>query len=377
MRFLRENKANKSVIIISDIHLGAGYTVNGKRNYLEDFHYDKELVDFLNYHCTGDYANREVELIINGDLFDLLAVPFVPFFDDEFWSEEASLQKLKIILDAHPEVMEAMRKFVSIKKKKIVYIIGNHDAELIFDSLRDLVLNSFPEKDRDNFLIKKNESGAYEPLSNVVIKHGHEYEIAHNFDAEESIIEDEDGKKYFLPPWGSYYVTRVVNKYKEERDHINAVRPIKKFIINSLIYDTFFILRFCFATTFYFIMVRTISVLKEKRSFRKMIINCLNELELFQDYETLTQEYFQENPNVKALIVGHTHDPIIRSNSTGSTFINTGTWTNMYHLDFGKRNEGDLLTYAQIDVQDEEKEEYDVALNVWKGTGHLPYSEFS
>ena len=33
--------------------------------------------------------------------------------------------------------------------------------------------------------------------------------------------EAEDGSKYFIPPWGSYYVTRVINKFKEERDHIN------------------------------------------------------------------------------------------------------------------------------------------------------------
>ncbi len=377
MRFLRENKINKTVLIISDIHLGAGYTVDGKRNYLEDFHYDKELVDFLNYHSTGSFANREIELIINGDLFDLLAVPFVPFFDDEFWSEEASLQKLKMILDAHPEVMEGLKNFISQKKKKIVYIIGNHDAELVFDSLCKLILDYFPEKDKEKFEIRRDVKEDYEPVSNVVVKHGHEYEIAHHFDPEESIIEDENGKRYFLPPWGSYYVTRVINKFKEERDHINAVRPIKKFIINGFIYDTFFILRFLFATTFYFIMVRSIALFKENKSLKKMIIHCLNELELFQDYESLTQEYFIKNPEVKALVVGHTHDPIIRSNANGSTFINTGTWTNMYNLDFGKRNEGNLLTYAQIDVQDIKKEQYEIALNVWKGSDHLPYSEFS
>jgi len=377
MRFLRENKINKTVLVISDIHLGAGYTVNGKRNYLEDFHYDKELVEFLEYHCTDSFANRDVELIINGDLFDLLAVPFVPYFDDEFWSEEASLEKLKMILEAHPEVMDALKNFISVKKKKVTYIIGNHDAELVFDSLCKLILDYFPEKDRDKFDIKIDTEGEYRPVENVVVKHGHEYEIAHHFDPEDSIVEDENGKKYFVPPWGSYYVTRVINKFKEERDHINAVRPIKKFIINGLIYDTFFILRFLFATTFYFIMVRSISLLKEKRSLKKMIIHCLNELELFQDYESLTQEYFIENPDVKALIVGHTHDPILRSNANGRTFINTGTWTNMYSLDFGKRNEGDQLTYAQIDVQDIKKEQYEIALKVWKGHNNLPYSEFS
>ena len=85
MRFLQKNKTSKTVLVISDIHLGAGVLVNGKRNYLEDFHFDKELVDFLDYYSTGEFQNKEVELIINGDLFDLLAVPFVNYFDDEFF----------------------------------------------------------------------------------------------------------------------------------------------------------------------------------------------------------------------------------------------------------------------------------------------------
>ena len=129
MKFLRKGNFEKTVIVISDIHLGAGTYVNGQFNTLEDFHYDRELVEFLEYYSTGDYHKREVELIINGDLFDLLAVPYVKYFDDEFWSEEAALEKLKMILSAHPEVMDGLRKFLGRgKNNRIVFIIGNHDA---------------------------------------------------------------------------------------------------------------------------------------------------------------------------------------------------------------------------------------------------------
>ena len=122
MRFLRKNNIDKTVIVISDIHLGAGTYVNGVRNYLEDFHYDEEMVDFLEFYSTGDYLNREVELIINGDLFDLLAVPHVSFFDDEFWSEKASKEKLKLIVEAHPEVMEAFRKLPHRRRESFILL---------------------------------------------------------------------------------------------------------------------------------------------------------------------------------------------------------------------------------------------------------------
>lgn len=388
MRFLRKDKIKKSILVISDIHLGAGLIYNGQRNYLEDFHYDEEMVEFLNYYSSGDYSQREVELVINGDLFDFLAVPFVEYFDDEFWSEEASLEKLKIICEAHPEVIKAFEDFLlANKKNKINYIVGNHDAELIFKSLREYFLGLIDEKVRSRFEFLLDSKGEYFPVKGVLIKHGHEYEVAHHFDYQGSIAEDESGRKYFLPPWGSYYVTRVINKFKEDRVHINAVRPIRKFLINGLIYDTVFTFRFMLANAFYFVMVRFIAFFKNGHSIREMFSESLKELELFQDYEGLTAKIFEERKDVKCLIVGHTHEPILRSYSNGSMFINTGTWTNMYNLDFGKSHLGPQLTYAVIDVQEKdlnkEGEEFkllnsvDVNLNVWKGRNNLPYNDFS
>ena len=102
----------KTILVISDIHLGAGEFVKGKRNLLEDFHYDNELIDFFSYYSNGKYEERQVELIINGDFLDFLAVPFVNYFDDEFWSEEAALEKLKLITEAHKKVFNALKKFV-------------------------------------------------------------------------------------------------------------------------------------------------------------------------------------------------------------------------------------------------------------------------
>ena len=99
MRFLRRGKkAKKIILVISDLHLGAGHNLGGRKNSLEDFHSDEELVEFLKYHSTGEYAGVEVELIINGDFLDLLAVPHVPYFDDEYWSESAALEKLELII---------------------------------------------------------------------------------------------------------------------------------------------------------------------------------------------------------------------------------------------------------------------------------------
>ena len=74
MKSHQKNNVQKVILVISDLHLSAGKMIKGKRNLLEDFHYDNELVDFLNYYSMGDYKDIPVELVINGDFFDFLAV---------------------------------------------------------------------------------------------------------------------------------------------------------------------------------------------------------------------------------------------------------------------------------------------------------------
>jgi UDP-2,3-diacylglucosamine pyrophosphatase LpxH len=370
----------KLILVISDLHLSAGKTIKGKRNLLEDFHYDNELVDFLNYYSSGDYENVEVELVINGDFLDFLAVPFVEFYDDEFWSETAALAKLRMIMTAHVGVLEALKRFLSKPMKKVVYIIGNHDAEFVFDSLKEEFLTFFGEFRRN--IILSNSISTHIPVKGVCIQHGHQYERAHEFDQENSVIETLNGEKYFIPPWGSYYVTNVINKYKQERSFINSVRPIKHFIIHGILFDTFFTIRFILSNFYYFFMVRFWHFYMTKKSLRQVFENIFRELELFQDYETLTRNFFEKNSQSKVLIVGHTHNPSLRIYNDGTVFINTGTWTRMVNLDLGKWSHHNVLTYAKIvvkshdyDLEDFEKN-VEVDLKHWLGINNFPYSEY-
>ena len=380
MRFLPKNKINKTILVISDLHLGAGANFNGKQNFLEDFYHDRELVEFLEYYSKGGYERRPVELVINGDFLDFLAVPFVPYFDDEFWSEAAAIDKLKIILKAHSEVIKALGQFLSGRDKKIIYIIGNHDGEMIFKKAQDCFIQSLPETSRPN--ISFYMEGEYIPVEGVIIKHGHEYETAHDFDPKNSIIKSSDGIKYFIPPWGSYYVVRVVNKFKEERSYVNQVWPIQAFIIYGLIFDTLFTLRFLFAHIYYFLMVRFLDFYQSSKSLKEILGSVVKELELFYDSKTIARSFFQKN-KVKALILGHTHRAIFHTFEEGQILINTGTWMKAVNLDFSSRLPEINLTYCQIEVGRKKKspldpfEHLDISLNVWKGKRELPYEPFS
>jgi UDP-2,3-diacylglucosamine pyrophosphatase LpxH len=376
----QDKPPKKIVLVISDLHLSAGKSIKGRRNFLEDFHHDTELIDFLDYYSTGFYENLPVELIINGDFLDFLAVPYVEYFDDEFWCEDACLEKLKLIMQAHSGVMHALKRFISKENKKIVYIIGNHDAEFVLDKLKIEFLNFFGEF--QSKIILSNDISTYVPTKGVYIQHGHQYEIAHNFDPAKSVVDTPQGQKYFIPSWGSYYVINVINRFKHERSFINAVRPIKHFLIHGLIFDTFFTIRFMLSNAYYFLMVRFWYYFMMKIKFSQIIKDLVKELSLFQDFETLTRDFFEKNAEARVLIVGHTHNPTLRLFNDGTIFVNTGTWTHMVNLDLAQWSHSQSLTFAKIVIYENEYEmdkfhEFvEVDLKVWQGIRDLPYSVY-
>ena len=378
MKFLKKiSKYEKTIIVLSDLHLGAGQYIDGKRNPLEDFHFDKELVNLFEYFSSGDYENAQVEIVFNGDFLDFLSTPFIQCFDDEFWSEESAVQKLSLIRKAHPEVFIAMNNFVKVKNKKIVYVIGNHDAEIILPAVQEKFLSYFSVDVHQNIVLPEDDD-RYIPLPGIHIMHGHQFERAHYFKMKEAILVQE-GKRYIRPTWGSYYCNHILNKYKIERDFINQIHPIRNFLIHGMLYDTFFTLRFILANIYYFVMVRFWPTHLFRLNFKKIANDLKEELILFQNYAQITRNYFKKNKDAKYLLVGHTHQPMVQSFQDETVFINTGTWCKMISLDFSNLFTGHYLTFAMINAKkthypiEEINHHLQVNLFSWKGDQSLPF----
>ena len=47
-------------------------------------------------------------------------------------------------------MQDALIKFISKENKRIIYIVGNHDGEFLFESMRDFFIDLFPKKSRKN-----------------------------------------------------------------------------------------------------------------------------------------------------------------------------------------------------------------------------------
>ncbi|OFZ53357.1 MAG: hypothetical protein A2428_10365 [Bdellovibrionales bacterium RIFOXYC1_FULL_54_43] len=351
---------DKIKLVISDCHLSAGKFFEGRLNPHEDFKFDDEMVDFLDYFSTSFYDESaegpvDVELFLNGDFLDFLNVPYFGEFEDAI-TEQISLHKLEAIIAGHSKVMAALKRFAAKPNKRITYMIGNHDADLFFPKVRERIIREwdpeakFPSDkieiiaDRDRIRI---EGG-------VEIRHGNQFEAVHVLDFEKPLLEPYLDEPLLNLPWGSVYVLKIVNRLKWEREFLDKVRPVKIFVFFGLLFDPWFTIRYVFLSAFYFLKTRFTYSRKRHASFKTTAEILKQETALFLDLEKQARTILDTQTGVQTVIMGHVHKPIYKIYPDGKQYINTGTWTKMINLDWTSLGQQYLLTFALIRVSGEQ-----------------------
>lgn len=368
----------KIKIVISDCHLSAGRFYEGRLNAHEDFNFDREMCAFFEYFSSGVYGDGptgpvDVELFINGDFLDFLNVPYQGDFEDTI-TEEFALHKLEAILAGHPLVMAALKKFTSHPNKKITYLIGNHDADLFFPKIRERIIREWdPEGQFPSekvTLIADRDRVRFE--GGVEIHHGNQFEAVHVLDFENPILKTFLDQPVLNLPWGSFYVLKIVNRLKWEREFIDKVRPVKVFVLFGLIFDTWFTLRFVFLSVFYFLKTRFIY---NPRRHAKIWVTAeilKQETDFLVDLERHARRLLDQEPEVRTVIFGHTHKPMNKVYPDGKQYINTGTWTKMINLDWRSIGQQFCLTFAFIRISEGTARS---ELREWIGE-HSPHKSF-
>ncbi len=275
---------------------------------------------------------------------------------EESVTEEMSVQKTKDIIAGHPKVMKALRQFASLEGKTITYLIGNHDADLVFPKVREEIIRTwdpqgeFPSEkvtiihDKDRIVFKEG----------VEIWHGQQLESSNQLDFEAPIVPTESGTRLLNMPWGSIYVLKIINRLKHDREYLDKIRPIKIFIMVGLFTDTLFTLKFCFLSWFYFIKTRIFNERKGPIAGLKRTFSIIKEQSLgyFQDYERPIRRYLDQTTETNTVVVGHTHRPADKTYADGKQYINTGTWTKMIYVDWAGVGLSQRRPFAFIHIHD-------------------------
>ncbi len=368
----------KIKLVVSDFHLSLGkWLKSGRKNPLEDFHEDDRFQEFLEFYSTGSYEHYDVELVINGDFFDPLAVIPIPEkkmsvdvleFPLEV-EEPAAVLKFQSILEGHPIVFNALQLFLK-RGKKIVFRWGNHDAALLWPQVQSLIVERLNPQSPDQVQFQKDRY----IFDRICIDHGHQYEVINHFDEKNLFIERKTKqgiKKIQNLPFGSFFVLGFVNRVKLQRSYINQVQPFRLYIRLSLLLEPMFFLMNGIYAAWFFIKMRFISHPMRFARLRKtflLILEIFHRPSLEEMVESQLTDPDRDHLAFDIVILGHNHQAASRIFPGGKQYINTGTWIPITSLDMSTLGHKILRTYAFIEYVDGKAQ---ASLKIWNGRPHV------
>jgi len=331
----------KYKLIVSDFHLGSGrYFRDGSRNILEDFNYDDAFVSFLNHYCTGEFANAEVELIINGDFLNLLQINYKgvhPYL----MTERIVLEGVRQTVQGHLELFDGLKKFAAVPHHSIVYVVGNHDQGLLFEKPRQYL------RDFLNHDIRFYDSH-YE-FDGVHVEHGHMHEWPSRFDPSKYFITHGLPEPVLNLPWGSLFVAKLLPRMKMERPYVDKVKPFASMLRWMIFNDIFFAIKWLFKVMVFFVETMILQKYYHKYSNLRTVVSILKEFTIYPNFEREAARVLEANREVHTVIMGHTHVLRYRRYREGKEYFNTGTWNEATSLQVGNLGTLICLTFALIE----------------------------
>lgn len=328
-------------LVVSDFHLGKGrYFRDGTQNILEDFVYDREFAEFLNYYRSGSFADAEVELILNGDILNLLQI--------DTWgvhthliTERSVVHAVERIVAGHPEFFQGLRRFAATPGHSISYVVGNHDVGMLWHGPRK-VFSEACGAPVTFYDVCYQFDGIY-------VEHGQQYERFAKADMRRPFITRGLPEPVLNLPWGSLFVAVMLPRIKQERPHVDKTRPFQVFLIWTLIHD----LRWGLKT-----FVRIVRFISETILFRwrfqiaqgvRHTLGLLKEISIYPDYDRIAFKILDENEEIDTVIFGHTHIMRYRQWREGKEYFNEGSWNEVTNLDLAEYGTRTRLTYAFIE----------------------------
>jgi UDP-2,3-diacylglucosamine pyrophosphatase LpxH len=337
--------ARKFKLVISDLHLGLGKKLpSGSTNPLEEFFFDRKLIEFLHYYSSGEYRDAEVELIINGDFLNFLQVDYRGHYITVI-TEQISLEKLRAIINGHVEVFEALKQWCQQPGRSVTYVVGNHDQCMLWPATRELLNQTLQTSVRYKNLVYF--------FDGVHVEHGHMHEAANRLDPKKFFLKKDLPEPILNLPFGSHFFIDFVLKLKFINPHVDKVRPFNRMIWWALMNETRFALVSLFRLALYF--VRSAFVKDPRRAFPlRRILQVVAESAVFPDLGDSARRILQD-PRVHTVIFGHTHVYQYRQWGPEKEYFNTGTWTELTSLDITSLGKITKLTYVLLEygVQDQ------------------------
>ncbi len=333
-------------VVLSDLHLGTG-TRPGEVNPFEDFHEDERLAELVLHFAGEAYDGVPVEVVLNGDILDLLKVPYRGEFCTEV-TEDVALEKVRRCLRGHPRVFDALAEFAARPGKRITYIAGNHDLDIAFPRVQRLIRARIGVPEGSDALRFLTDTEFYRLPGGVVVTHGHQFEEMNRTEGGRPLRAGDDGRERVNMPWGSLFFVNVLAPAKVERPIIDLVQPLSSFILWGLVFDLRFTLKILWRIVKFFAKTRLRTLYERELDVLKTFQMLAEEFALYNNLERRASRLLRSADDIKALIVGHSHKAGMHRHPRDKVYVNTGTWLQRVSLDLQSLGTTRRLTYAEI-----------------------------
>jgi len=330
----------KLKLVISDLHLGNGrFLPDGAVNPLEDFVYDEKFVEFVEHYGDMD-EETDVELIFNGDFFN--HIQLMPDEQkDGILTERAAVNKTEAIIKGHRKMFDALKKFNARARRRIVFILGNHDPGLLWKSVQETIRRVVQGE-----VVFLDDDYSFD---DVHIEHGHQLEPIFRFDNNRYFLTRGYKEPVLNLPWGVFFVKDFLYRVKRKRPYIDKVKPYPMYSRWCLFNDFWFGILNAFRYLGFIIKTR-FSRLPLKRA------GAFKGLGAFVDLNqspTLAEDAHQilEEQGARIIILGHTHIPIHKNFGNELEYLNPGCWNGVTSLDLGGLGHTRRLIYVLIEYR--------------------------
>lgn len=340
----------KARLVISDLHIGEGRrNWDGSVNVLEDFTVDKKFAEFIDYYL---HSYDQVELVLAGNFLEMTQCRVLSDFPDMMFETYAA-EIVGVVRDGHPQVFEALRRFMEKPSNRLIYLVGDSDLGILWPRVQQILkdLISPRVEFKANFYF---EDGIY-------IQHGHQYEAMYGMDYENPTRE-QNGLPVLKLPWASFFYSHFVLPLRKIRPQFYRVRPFRQYLIWALLFETRFLARII---SQFFRMLSQAS--------RQRLYPGSSFLDIFKifgqsaDSEALENyaEVLLSSDTTQKVIFGQAHVPNYRQFRNGKEYFNTGSWTRNLSLDMRSLGSSHKLTYVLIEFRAESEPQ--AKLMEWHG----------
>ncbi len=253
-------------IVVSDLHLST-------EEYLDDFYSDEEFSQMLQIMSKDE----PLTLIFNGDTIDFLqSIPDEQGVSksDIYCNSESARKIVGRVYKRHQKFFSALSELLKKEENRVIFLKGNHDAELAFESVKDYIVEIIGIEYKERILFP--EYGYYIKEKGVYIEHGNQYDRLNSFTYFQcpfSVIK----KTKIELPFGSILVRTLWNRLEKSFPFIDKIRPMTSSISLAIAQrPLYWAFRFdYFMDMFFYMMIRDFSP-------RNIFKRSINEERLFQ-----------------------------------------------------------------------------------------------